>query len=177
MATKDEMKGKLLAALLAKQATNALHKPPSPLMNALMQRYSKTPVPNEAQIQPQPTALDAMLPFPRVQTEYLRPDQEIAYRAWMRAIGHTREAGFAVRPDFSGENYDYRGFFKKYGPVRLGQGQHLTDEFKLPSHPTFSNESVHATGRALDYAGSWKGEVYTPSPAQFVRGKRRFLSQ
>jgi hypothetical protein len=118
-----------------------------------------------------------MLPFPGAQTAYLRPDEEAMYRAWMLAIGHTRDRGYAVKPDFSGENYDYRGFFKKYGPVRLSEGQHLTDEFKLPSHPTFSNESVYAAGQGAPFAGSWKGEVYTPSPAQFVRGKRRFLSQ
>lgn len=158
----------LLSALLA---------PPPDLsgMGLLDNALSQAPAPKAAQI---PYGLlDHTLPFPAAQTQYLPPNEEAAYRAWMKKIGHTKERGFSVKDDFSGENYDYRGFFKKYGPVPIGEGQHFTDEFKLPSHPTFSNESIFATGAAAPFAGSWEGEVYTPSPTQYVRGKRRFLSE
>ena len=88
---------------------------------------------------------------------------EAAYRDWMRAIGHTKEAGYFVDDNFNGTNYDYRGYFKKYGPVLLSEGQHLTDEFKLPSHPTFSVESIYATGENKKKAGRWEGETYIPA--------------
>lgn len=84
----------------------------------------------------------------------------------MQAIGHTAANGMAVTPDFTGTNYDYRGFFQKHGPVPVGEGQHLTDEFKLPNHPTFSVESKYATGPYRRGAGSWKGETFIPPPTQ-----------
>lgn len=109
---------------------------------------------------------------------YLQPDQEAAYRQWMNQIGHTYEQGFEVSPQYSGNNYDYRGFYSKYGAVPLDAGQHLTDEYKLPSHPTFSDESIYAKGRAAPYAGSWHGEYYTPSAVvQAMFGKRPFESK
>lgn len=93
----------------------------------------------------------------------------------MNAIGHTREAGYAVDPNFTGNDYDYRGYFAKYGPVQLGEGQHLTDEFKMPSHPTFSNESQYGQPGTpgAPYAGSWKGEEYTPSLVRYFMGIRK----
>lgn len=95
-------------------------------------------------------------------TTYLRPNEESRYRAWMRKIGHTFENGYEVDQSFSGLNYDYRGYFKKYGPVDLAEGEHLTDEFKLPGHPTFSDESIYATGIYSRLAGRWEGETYIP---------------
>lgn len=92
----------------------------------------------------------------------LDPGQERNYRAWMTNIGHTRERGFNVGPDYSGTDYDYRGFFKKNGPVKIGEGQHLTDEFKKPNHETFSTESMYATGADAARAGSWNGDTFVP---------------
>jgi hypothetical protein len=115
------------------------------------------------------------LPISSAPTSYLPPDKEALYRQWMQQIGHTYERGYEVDPQFNGTNYDYRGFFTKYGPADVANGQHFTDEFKLASHPTFSNESQYATGAAAPYAGSWSGESYTPSPGQqYVRGKKPF---
>lgn len=114
------------------------------------------------------------LPYPSVQATYLKPNQEAMYRSWLESIGHTQQNGYALDARYNGNDYDYRGFFAKYGPVDVRNGQHFTDEFKLPNHSTFSNESVYATGRAAPFAGSWQGSTYTPSPAQFVRGKRKF---
>lgn len=91
----------------------------------------------------------------------LPQDQEQAYRQWMQQIGHTSENGMAVTPDFTGQDYDYRGFFNKFGPVDISQGQHFTDEFKKPNHDTFSMESKYSRPGML--GGVWQGENFTPS--------------
>lgn len=93
----------------------------------------------------------------------LDPAQEKAYRVWMTKIGHTKQAGYRVDDNFSGEDYDYRGFFQKNGPVAVGEGQHFTDEFKKPAHETFSNESKYAVGEDAAKAGSWSGETFRPA--------------
>lgn len=62
--------------------------------------------------------------------------------------------------------YDMAGFIAKYGVQDQSQGQHLTDEFKLPHHITFSDESIYSTPETpggqwtKDLAGRW---YYTPS--------------
>jgi hypothetical protein len=88
--------------------------------------------------------------------------KEAEYRAWMKSIGHTYEQGYAVNQDYTGNDYDYRGYFLKYGPAKLNEGDHLTDEFKLPSHPTFSDESIYAVGKNRARAGHWEGEKFIP---------------
>jgi hypothetical protein len=90
---------------------------------------------------------------------------ERAYKQWMQSIGHTRQAGYNVDDSYSGKDYDYRGFFKKHGAVDVKQGQHFTDEFKLPNHETFSNESIYAVGADKAKAGSWNGETFVPAVA------------
>ncbi len=88
--------------------------------------------------------------------------QEEAYRTWLRKIGQTPGSGYNVDSAWTGTDYDYRGFFKKNGAVDVQRGQHFTDEFKLPNHPTFSVESVYATGDDLAKAGKWEGEKFVP---------------
>lgn len=99
-----------------------------------------------------------------VQRTQLSPAQEKDYRAWLSRIGMTRAKGFRLDSNFTGEDYDLRGFFKKYGPadVNVAGGQHFTDEFKLPNHESFSNQSIYATGPAAALAGHWDGETYIP---------------
>lgn len=152
----------MLAALLAQRSappTNALS--PRLLSNFLSK----------------PVALTEGLGLPprKAYDTQLSPDEEFAYRAWMLSIGHTPQAGFAVDDNFTGQNYDYRGYFKKYGPVKLGEQDHLTDEFKLPTHPSFSNESIYGQpgmpGAPL--AGSWQGEQYTPSLLRYIHDSLR----
>lgn len=92
----------------------------------------------------------------------LPPAQEAAYREWMVRIGHTPARGMAVDKNFTGTDYDYRGYFAKYGNTPLGGGRHLTDEFKLPNHETFSVESRYARGRDRAKAGHWDGDTYIP---------------
>jgi hypothetical protein len=67
--------------------------------------------------------------------------------------------------------YDLGGYLKKYGLDKnfqkyMGGEGHLTDEFKLPNHITFSDESVYSNDKTP--GGKWKLEKdgkwhYTPS--------------
>ena len=64
-------------------------------------------------------------------------------------------------------DYDMKGYIKKYGVPDQSKGQHLTDEFKLPNHITFSSDSKYSTPDTP--GGIWKklptGKwSYTPSP-------------
>lgn len=94
--------------------------------------------------------------------------REKEYRGWLSTIGMTKDAGFAVDDDFTGKDYDLRGFYDKYGPVNVNVkgGQHFTDEFKLPNHETFSTESRYAVGDNAARAGHWNGDTYVPPGAQ-----------
>lgn len=88
--------------------------------------------------------------------------EEQQYRQWMQSIGHTKQAGFNVDDNLTGKDYDYRGFYKKYGAADVQSGQHLTDEFKLPNHETFSDESRYAVGANRARAGRWRGDKFIP---------------
>ena len=84
-------------------------------------------------------------------TTELSPQQEVSF-----AIEKARSP---FRND-SGRDYDYRGFYQKYGNLTpQATNGHLTDEFKLPNHPTFSIESKYYTGQpnAVDWnAPGWR---------------------
>jgi len=75
--------------------------------------------------------------------------------------------------------YDYVGLFKDPDRDRLAaispeDGQvHLSDKYKLPSHPTFTTESVYYKNQEETPAGTWgdQGE-FIPSPAQLGAGLR-----
>lgn len=99
----------------------------------------------------------------KVEATTLPADEESLYRSWLAKIGQAPGSGYALDDTWTGSDYDYRGFFKKYGPVDVKKGQHFTDEFKLPNHETFSNESKYATGKAAEYAGRWDGETFVPA--------------
>jgi len=55
-----------------------------------------------------------------------------------------------------GAGYDLEGYINKYGIPDQSKGQHLTDEFKLPNHITFSDQSRHSTPETP--GGQWKQE-------------------
>jgi hypothetical protein len=48
------------------------------------------------------------------------------------------------------------GYVKKYGQPDQSKGQHLTDEFKLPNHITFSKDSSYS--KPEQEGGVWKKE-------------------
>ena len=51
----------------------------------------------------------------------------------------TANAATTIAP-LKGSDYDMAGYIAKYGQPDQSKGQHLTDEFKMPSHISFSNE-------------------------------------
>lgn len=50
-------------------------------------------------------------------------------------------------------DYDMKGYIAKYGKPDASNGKHLTDEFKLPNHITFSTDSKYSNG--LTKGGVW----------------------
>ena len=60
-------------------------------------------------------------------------------------------------------DYDLRGAFKaKVMPTK--RGQHGTDQFKKPSHPTFSDESQYDTGTGGRWGREGDRDTFTPGP-------------
>jgi len=52
-------------------------------------------------------------------------------------------------------DYDYEGYINAYGVPDQSKGQHLTDEFKLPNHITFSTGSRYSNPQMQ--GGKWTG--------------------
>ena len=61
-----------------------------------------------------------------------------------------------VAPNDTGADYDLRGAYKA-GAGKDPTSGHMTDQFKKPNHPTFSDQSQYATGANRDRAGTWVG--------------------
>lgn len=60
-------------------------------------------------------------------------------------------------------DYDLRGAFK--AKVMPGEpGQHGTDKYKKPNHPTFSNESQYDTGSGGRWGREGDRDTFTPGP-------------
>lgn len=74
--------------------------------------------------------------------------EQKAYAAWLADL--TQKQGRDVSADV--RDYDMQGFFKS-GQKQAENG-HFTDEFKKPSHPTFSTESKYH-GAAGEEGGKW----------------------
>ncbi len=68
----------------------------------------------------------------------LSPQDEAAFQSW------TQQQSKAVGRDVSGDTYDYdlRGWWQANPNASLSGG-HLTDQFKKPNHPTFSDQSQY----------------------------------
>lgn len=72
------------------------------------------------------------------------------------------------------QEYDLKGYFNSvnstpadpdYDPVaQKGQpyNGHLPDDFKLPNHPTFSDQSKYHVP-VIQHGGHWEGNEFTPS--------------
>lgn len=65
------------------------------------------------------------------------------------------------RPWDTGEDYDLRGAYAAGSDLK---DNHLTDEYKRPNHPTFSNESRYSQEEP-EKAGRWQGERFVPPRA------------
>lgn len=77
----------------------------------------------------------------------LRPTDEVAFQAWAKQA--STDQGRDVLGDLY--NYDLRGWWKD-GDGRAANG-HLTDAYKKPNHPTFSDQSVYSNG--ANRGGQW----------------------
>lgn len=53
--------------------------------------------------------------------------------------------GLPPMPTDNNPDYDMKGFLAKYGSADTSNGKHLTDEFKLPEHITFSQGSTYSS--------------------------------
>lgn len=80
----------------------------------------------------------------------LTPQQEQQYQQWVQTLP------INLRSDY---DYDLRGAWLN-GDLP-DQNYHMTDKWKKPWHPTFSNESVYSTPQAP--GGHWDGDTFIPS--------------
>lgn len=88
----------------------------------------------------------------------LSPDEEKQYAAWRATLPKELQ--------YEGD-YDLKGFFKKNPTFHADPGQHMTDEFKLPNHPTFSNESKYYDPSTARMGGHWAQDVYVPNDTHY----------
>jgi len=88
----------------------------------------------------------------------LAPSQEMIYQRW--------RASLPKELQFEGD-YDLRGFFKENPNFSAKPGEHMTDRFKLPNHPTFSNESKYYNDETKHLGGHWDGDVFIPNDPKF----------
>lgn len=86
-------------------------------------------------------------------TTQLTPEEDTKFQSWIK----TNNIKDLDHPD---SYYDYRGFWKENPNYAHKEGEHFTDKFKQPGHPTFSVESKYAKGRTD--AGSWDGDEFVP---------------
>lgn len=79
---------------------------------------------------------------------------EAEFRKWLKKEGRQRDLA----------DYDLRGWWKENGGQSTKKG-HMTDQFKKPSHPTFSTESQYS-GKDGNEGGTWRqaGEKWSFEP-------------
>lgn len=80
----------------------------------------------------------------------LTPEQEAKYREWVKTLPANLQSDY---------DYDMRGLWL-VGDVPDEEG-HMTDYWKKPWHPTFSNESRYSSTETP--GGEWYGEEFAPS--------------
>lgn len=95
----------------------------------------------------------------------LTADQERRYQAWRATLPKPLQ--------YEGD-YDLRGYWADPDTVKEGivDGQHFTDRYKKPNHPTFSVESKYATGENRNRAGRWDDGMFIPPGGTAYSGSR-----
>lgn len=90
----------------------------------------------------------------------LTADQERRYQAWRATLPKPLQ--------YEGD-YDLRGYWADPDTEKEGivDGQHFTDRYKKPNHPTFSVESKYATGENRNRAGRWDGDRFIPPRGKY----------
>lgn len=76
---------------------------------------------------------------------------KLGFNKWYQKTA--KQLDLDPNPDSPMHQYDYRGYYSKYGDLDMTKGEHFTDEYKLPGHPTFSNESKYSNKKTP--GGSW----------------------
>ena len=115
----------------------------------------------------------------------LNPQEEKGYLDWFSKVAkHKGWQGTEATPQGQERVYDMRGFYKKYPELAndmLGgdKNAHFTDEFKTPSHPTFSDESIYHSDQTP--GGQWQQKnkqwyfVHSPYTAKHVTETANYL--
>lgn len=89
----------------------------------------------------------------------LTPEEERIFQMWYK--GMATRSGMSLNPDDKEHYYDYRGYWKNISKDKhiWDNKGHFYDTYKLPGHPTFSDQSNYAKGKyASKYAslaGHW----------------------
>lgn len=78
----------------------------------------------------------------------LQPSDEMAFQNWAKLA--SQQQGRDVLQDMY--DYDLRGWWQS-GQGQAGNG-HMTDAYKKPNHPTFSDQSMYS-GRDDNQGGRW----------------------
>lgn len=103
----------------------------------------------------------------------LQKGEEAKYQKWKSSL--------PTRLQYE-EDYDLKGFWKE-NPTWSPSvpGAHMTDKYKLPNHPTFSNESVYFNNATKDRAGhwletdsSWNYIPYNPSVKDTIIERKKY---
>lgn len=76
----------------------------------------------------------------------LLPAEEVKYKQWRNLLPQNLQ--------YEG-NYDLRGLWKENPNVKPSANLHFSDKYKLPNHPTFSDESKYFNKNTKDRAGHW----------------------
>jgi len=104
------------------------------------------------------------------------PSDPKGFDTWYKILSSV--VGLDPDPDMLLHSYDYKKYYNKYAKGRelkhimefTDGDQHFTDEFKLPSHPTFSDESIYSNETTK--GGHWNGDRFQPSEWNYLFNKR-----
>lgn len=87
----------------------------------------------------------------------LSEKEEIEFQKWYKKVATKK--GLDSNPDDPKQYYDYRAFYKNEPNLRNAiltedKEAHFTDKYKLPGHPTFSDESIYSNEKTP--GGKWE---------------------
>ena len=93
----------------------------------------------------------------------LSPIKEAQFKVWYRNMASNLQ--LAPDPDDSLHYYDYRGYWEENPLEILEPGDHFTDKFKTPGHPTFSDQSMYSAQQngSNIAGGKWDGKYFVHS--------------
>lgn len=85
--------------------------------------------------------------------------QETRFRTWLKLYGDQHDGLREFNPNDPTMDYDLRGWWLEHdGAPPPAAGEHFTDKYKTPYHPSFSAESMYANPET---APSWQRDGAT----------------